>query len=81
MLGENIDKNIDIHFVGFVPEVQTECLVVESIQQLRESCPYDSLLKVYLVDYHDRYAVEIFVHHMTGKFCSFGEEATLTEAR
>ena len=74
------DRNLDIHFVGFVPEIQTECVILDSLQRLKERCPYDSNLKVYLIDYHDRYVAEIFVHHQTGKFCSFGEEATLTEA-
>jgi CheY-like chemotaxis protein len=70
----------DIQFEGFHPEVETETNIKDALFRLVESCPYDSFVKANIISMGGRYLVEIFINHLTGKFCAFGEEMTLSAA-
>jgi CheY-like chemotaxis protein len=70
----------DIKFEGFVPEVETETNIKDALFRLHDSCPYDSFVKTNIINMSDRFLVEIFINHLTGRFCAFGEEMTLSAA-
>jgi CheY-like chemotaxis protein len=71
---------IDVRYIGFAPEVDSDSYIQDALTKLRESCPYGSRLVAQFTDLSDRYRLELFVYHQFGKFTAVSEEVTIGEA-